>query len=46
MSPLQFRRKPAVGVPSPETESLLEFALSIATARKDNRDGVQAQEQP
>jgi hypothetical protein len=25
---LQFRRKPAVGVPSPETESLLEFALS------------------
>src|SRR5207248_1081802 len=28
MSPLQFRRKPAVGVQSPETESLLEFALS------------------
>src|SRR2546423_13675093 len=24
MSPLQFRRKPAVGVPSPETESLLD----------------------
>jgi hypothetical protein len=28
MSPLQFRRKPAVGEPGPETESLLEFALS------------------
>jgi hypothetical protein len=25
---IAIRRKPAVGVPSPETESLLEFALS------------------
>jgi hypothetical protein len=45
MSPLQFRRKPAVGEQGPKPRDC-EFALSIANARKDNPNGVQAQEQP